>query len=276
MKKHLLLAVSILTSALCLLASYISFGQYTVLLDFDSTNGSKPNYSTLISDGTFLYGMTLNGGTNNVGVIFKIKPDGTGDTVLLNFSGTTNGSTPLGSLISDGIFLYGMTNKGGTGTCTGGCGVIFKIKTDGTGFAKLLDFSNASNGAFPTGSLILDGNILYGMTPGGGANNFGTVFKIMTDGSGYSKLLDFAGSNGKWPYGSLISDGTFLYGMTYQGGTSGNYGILFKIMTDGTGYSKLHEFTGMPNGALPHGSLFSDGIFLYGMTQTGGTNKKWA
>src|SRR4051812_16112494 len=89
--------------------------QYTTIFNFDgAANGSEPNGS-LIFDGTFLYGMTMGGGTGCSGscggVIFKIKPDGTAYTIVLNFNGT-NGSKPHGSLISDGTFLYGVTAWG--------------------------------------------------------------------------------------------------------------------------------------------------------------------
>ena len=239
--------------------------QYTKLLDFAGTaNGANPG-GDLISDGTFLYGMTYYGGTNDWGVVFKIKPDGTGYSKLLDFNGT-NGQYPGGSLISDGTFLYGMTYYGGTNDW----GVVFKIKPDGTGYIKLLDFSGA-NGAHPYGSLISDGTFLYGMTSGSGAYNYGTIFKLKPDGTGYVDLLDFAGTpDGQYPYGSLISDGTFLYGMTVQGGTD-SMGVIFKIKPDGTGYSKLLDFTGA-NGNRPEGSLISDGTFLYGMTYQGGTD----
>lgn len=245
---------------------------YSKLLDFAGTNGSYP-YGELISDGTFLYGMA-GGGTSTKGVIFKIKPDGTGYSKLLDFTGAANGSYPDGSLIFDGTYLYGMTEQGGTGTCSGmyGCGVIFKIKPDGTGYSKLLDFTGAANGRQPYGSLISDGTYLYGMTNKGGINDSGTVFKIMPDGTGYSKLLDFTGAaNGSFPYNSLIYDGTDLYGMTYKGGVN-NYGVVFKIKPDGTGYSKLLDFAGITNGGNPMGSFFFDGTFLYGTTLVGGTD----
>ena len=239
--------------------------QYTKLLDFTGTaNGANPGGS-LISDGTFLYGMTYFGGTDSIGVIFKIKPDGTGYSKLLDFNGT-NGQYPSGSLISDGTFLYGMTYFGGTN----GQGVLFKIMPDGTGYSKLLDFGG-SIGGHPYGSLISDGTFIYGMTSGSGAHNYGTIFKILPDGTGYVDLLDFAGApDGQYPYGSLISDGTFLYGMTVEGG-SDSMGVIFKIKSDGTGYSKLLDFNGT-NGAHPEGSLISDGTFLYGMTYYGGTD----
>ena len=129
-----------------------------------ATNGKYPN-GDLISDGTFLYGMTTQGGINDMGTIFKIKPDGTGFVKLLDFAGAINGMYPYGSLFSDGTFLYGMTSEGGTTNM----GAIFKIKPDGTGFVKLLNFTGTANGRNPQGSLISDGTFLYGMTCNGGA-----------------------------------------------------------------------------------------------------------
>ena len=249
----------------------IANAQFTKVLDFASAPiGVFPN-ADLISDGTFLYGMTVNGGANFKGTIFKIKPDGTGYTTLLNFDGTAKGSAPRGSLVSDGTFLYGMTEGGGTNNM----GTIFKIMPNGTGFVKILDFDGSSNGSFPVGSLLYDGTFLYGMTFQGGVNTYGTIFKIMPDGTGYVKLMDFVQNTnnlrGSFPAGSLISDGTFLYGMTSRGGAS-NYGTVFKIMRDGTGYVKLFDFSRSVSGESPLGSLVSDGTFLYGMTEVGGTN----
>jgi uncharacterized repeat protein (TIGR03803 family) len=241
---------------------------YTKLLDFSgAATGSLPGGS-LISDGTFLYGMTTDGGANGMGVVFKIKPDGTGFAKILDFAGAANGDNPVGSLISDGSFLYGMTNRGGTNDM----GVIFKIKPDGTGFAKLRDFTGMQDGYYPYCSFITDGTFLYGMTSMGGTYGLGTVFQIKPDGTAYSTILSFEGSgNGSNPPGSLISDGTFLYGMTRDGG-SNNLGVVFKIKPDGTGYSRLLDFAGAPNGSNPYGTLISDGTFLYGMTYAGGTN----
>ena len=240
---------------------------YVKLFDFaGATNGEYPEGS-LFSDGTFLYGMTLSGGIYNLGTVFKIKPDGSNYTKLLDFSGVINGSSPVSSLISDGTYLYGCTAQGGTNNL----GTIFKILPDGSNYTKLLDFSGVVNGSAPRGDLYYDGSFLYGMTWQGGTSYNGTIFKIMPDGSGYQKLLDFESTtNGKYPNGSLITDGTFLYGMTYMGGTSNN-GTLFKIMTNGTGFTKLWDFSVGENGRGPLGTLMSDGSNLYGMTKYGGT-----
>ena len=257
---------------ICLL-TYMLIGtktqaQYTKLMNFtNASNGGYP-LGSLISDGTFLYGMTRSGGTTGNGTMFKIKPNGTGYAKLLDFAGATNGKNPQGSLISDGTFLYGMATEGGTKNK----GTIFKIKPDGTGFIKLLDFDSATNGSKPRGSLLFDGTFLYGLTSQGGTNNIGTIFKIKPDGTGFLKILDFVGtSNGGNAYSTLITDGTYLYGTTVGGGYNNN-GTIFKIKPDGTGFAKLADFSGATNGSYPFGSLISDSTFLYGMTSNGSPN----
>lgn len=178
---------------------------------------------------------------------------------------TTTGATPSGSLYSDGTYFYGTTYNGGTNSM----GTIFKIKIDGTGYVKLLDFSGTNNGSFPRGSFISDGTYLYGTTSKGGINDYGTVFKIKPDGTGFAILLNCTGSsNGKDPFGNLYNDGTYLYGMTATGGIN-NRGTMFKIKPDGTGYLKIIDFN-VTNGNSPNGSFYFDGTYLYGMTMGGG------
>jgi uncharacterized repeat protein (TIGR03803 family) len=268
---------------------------YTKLLDFTGlSNGSRPNGS-FYTDGTFLYGMTTTGGVNDLGTIFKIMPDGSGYTKLMDFASSGTGTSPKGTLISVGTFLYGVAGNtifkikpDGTGFLTltspgavgslysdgtflytmggSGAGEIFKIMPDGTGYTNLMNFVPATSGGYPMGSLISDGTFLYGMTEGSTTNN-GTVFKIMPDGTGYVRLHAFSGTDGRNPKGSLLLVGSDLYGMTRDGGGS-NYGTIFKISGLGT-FSIVHNFAGFP-GSFPNGSLISDGSFLYGMTSGGG------
>jgi uncharacterized repeat protein (TIGR03803 family) len=260
MKKHLLCLTAFLSLTF---VSKVS-AQYTKLHDFLGNPDGNGPLGALISDGTYLYGMTESGGTNSSGTIVKLKSDGTFYATLLNFFGPATGLAPSESLIFDGTFLYGMTQAGGANSK----GLIFKIKPDGSGYTNLLDF-NGTNGDHPYGSLISDSTFLYGMTGFGGLNGYGVIFKIKPDGSGYSKLYDFPGYS--LPIGSLFSDGTFLYGMTSAGGIA-NGGIIFKIKTDGSGYSKLLDFSCVPSGCNPRGSFVSDGTFLYGMSVGGGVN----
>ena len=197
---------------------------FSRFFDFSGTTTGSGPLGALISDGTFLYGLTQNGGAGNMGVVFKIRPDGTGFSRLLDFTGSANGSHPKGTLFYDGAYLYGMTYDGGAGQL----GVIFKIKPDGTGFSKFIDFTGTPNGGNPRDALISDGVYLYGLTQYGGTGGTGVLFRIKPDGTGFSKLFDFAGpTTGSHPFGSLLLNGNALYGMTNSGGTNSG-GTIFK------------------------------------------------
>src|SRR5512135_983633 len=78
-------------------------------------------------------------------------------------------------------------------------------------FKTLHSFTGSPDGATP-GLLVLSGSTLYGTTSSGGISNRGTIFKINTDGTGYSILKDFLGPEGKSPRG-LWLNGDTLYGM---------------------------------------------------------------
>jgi uncharacterized repeat protein (TIGR03803 family) len=237
---------------------------YAKLLDFTVANGSNPSFGSLISDGTFLYGVTCHGGPSGEGTLFKIKPDGTGFATMHDFVGNPNGTHPYAALISDGTFLYGMTSGGGTSS-NNSFGIIFKIKQDGTGFAKLFDFESLTSGSHPFGALISDGTFLYGMTQVGGQNNKGTLFKIKPDGTGFAKLLDFTGtSNGYWPSGSLISDGNFLYGMTSSGGAA-NFGTIFKYQIGTT--TDIHKETETPSPLTVYPNPNSGSFTIHSVTE---------
>ena len=92
-----------------------------------------------------------------------------------SFGGTGDGANPRGSLIqgNDGS-LYGMTPGGGEA----GLGVVFKI-TFADVETVLYSFAHGTYGASPRGSLLRANNgHFYGVTSGGGANGYGTVFQI--------------------------------------------------------------------------------------------------
>ena len=89
---------------------------------------------------------------------------------------------------------------------------------DASGNLTTLHFFAVSDGANPYAGLIqaTDGNF-YGTTGGGGANGYGTVFKMDASGN-LTTLHSFTGSDGAYPYAGLIqaTDGNF-YGTTSQG-----------------------------------------------------------
>lgn len=241
--------------------------EFTKIHEFTGDEGGNTLKGKLYFDGTYLYGLSAYGGSNLAGMIYKIKNDGTEFTTLFSFELVDTGNSPNGALISDGMYLYGMTVGGGSDNL----GTVFKIKPDGTDFVKLMDMVDDPNGARGYGSLTYDGTYLYGMTNSGGEDNRGTIFKILTDGTGYQKLLDFNDDNGAQPLGSLIVDGTTLYGLAELGGDDYG-GLAFSIQTDGTDYQTLIDFNGTENGSLPFGSLIMVNEALFGMTNNGGLN----
>ena len=186
-------------------------------------------------------------------------------TNLHNFTGA-DGASPYGGLIVSGNILYGTTKTGGSSSN----GTIFRINTDGTGFTNLHSFTANSDGYYPYAGLIRDGNILYGTAPYGGPEGNGTIFKLNTDGSGFTVLYTFPNPDNGEPYGGLILSGDTLYGTASEGGSFGA-GSVFAIKTNGTGFTNLHTFSFAANDAfLPYAGLTLAGGTLYGTTIGGG------
>lgn len=240
-------------------------GTETVLYSFPK----KGSFAGLIqaSDGNF-YGTAANVSTNGEGSFFKLTPKGV-ETDLYTFP--ANSSLPYSGVIqgSDGNF-YGTTGANGHNDD----GTVFKFTPSGTK-TVLHAFPKSSNGdgQIPYDSLIqTSDDTFYGTTYKGGANGFGTVFKI-TPGGKETVVYSFAGgsSDGANPEANLVqgSDGDF-YGTTYNGGTHG-LGTVFKITPSGT-ETILHSFAGS-DGANPQAGVIQagDGNF-YGTTYKGGTN----
>jgi uncharacterized repeat protein (TIGR03803 family) len=239
-----------------------------------ANDGSMGELGTLVQSGSCLYGMTVLGGSNNLGTVFKINTDGTGFELLHSFAAANaDGSNPMGSLLLSGTTLYGMT----TPADTTNRGTIFAVNTDGSGFQVLHSFTN-NEGKWPWGSLIQSGAMLYGLTTYGGNNNGsgwvggGTMFRMSTNGTGFQVLHTFLGgiNDGWMPHGSLVQSGTKMYGTTPFGGTGG--GVVFRSNLDGSQFELLHRFSGgSADGRKPVAStLLISGSTLYGVTQEGG------
>src|SRR5262249_28661945 len=161
----------------------------------------------------------------------KVKMDGTGYSVLRNFTNFTyvsDGTGPYSGVTLSGSVLYGTT-----------FGTVFKLNTDGTGYTVLTNLDNVSYG-----DLTLSGSVLYGTTQSGGSTSYGgTVFKVNTDGTGYTELYNFTGgSDGAYPYAGVTLSSNVLYGTAHDRGSSGS-GVVFRLNTDGTGFTVLKSFS---------------------------------
>ncbi|MFZ1933079.1 MAG: choice-of-anchor tandem repeat GloVer-containing protein [Thermoguttaceae bacterium] len=252
---------------------------FTVLHSFydvagDVSGGIMPAGSPVVS-GTTLYDVCNMGGAAGYGMVFKMGIDGSGFTNLHSFAGGADGAFPfsMNTLSLSGSALYGTTNTAdwGPNSSDNGLyyGTIFKVGTSGSGYQVLHTFAGGvSDGANPTGGLVLSGSTLYGVASGGGSNNDGVLFRVNVDGTGFGLLHSFAGADGQNPFGALTLVGSSLYGSTTNGGAY-NDGTIFKIGTDGTGFQMLASFDGT-DGEFPEGGLVFNNSTLYGAAQQGG------
>jgi len=252
-------------------------GEYKVLRSLGQTkvDAQRP-YAGLVQapDGN-LYGSTLRGGVNDKGTLFRITLDGT-YTVLHSFDGN-DGENPEGTLIvgPDGN-LYGTTLQGGSS----GRGSVYRTTTDGTvttlySFPSLSAFSTLglainATGANPRAGLLLstDGNY-YGTAYQGGANGYGTFFRMTPTGE-VTVLHAFTGplAGAGFPLSSVTQDaaGNF-YGTTEHGGSI-NQGAAWRVSPSGQ-FSLLHSFIGSPiDGNTPYASLVVLDGYLYGVTSS--------
>jgi uncharacterized repeat protein (TIGR03803 family) len=185
----------------------------------------------------------------------------------------TDGAGPNGNLTLVGSALYGMTYYGGSN----GIGTVFGINTNGTGYTSLHSFvGGTSDGSYPNGSLTLVGSTLYGMTSQDGSSDQGTIFKINTDGNGFTIVHSFGSItwDGHGPKGSLTLVGSSLFGMTEGGGPSGN-GVVFSLTPSQSYLDWQMEYFGCTNcpEAAPGADLLGKGMsntnqFLAGLNPT--------
>jgi len=209
--------------------------------------GAGPNGSLIRDKAGNLFGTTRFGGGSGCGgagcgVVFKLTPKGN-EHVLHAFAGGKDGVVPNGGLVEDKKGnLYGTTGYGGGSGCSGaGCGIVFKVASDGTE-SVLYRFAGGSDGGHPNGSLFADneGN-LFGTTVAGGYTGglcysfgCGTVFKLAPHWTETVLYSFTSGNDGQSPNGGLIADlnGNF-YGTTEAGGPFDS-GTVFKLAADGT------------------------------------------
>ncbi|HEY3856663.1 MAG TPA: choice-of-anchor tandem repeat GloVer-containing protein [Verrucomicrobiae bacterium] len=243
------------------------------------TNGEGPTAAMALIDNT-LYGTTRAGGTNGLGTIFALGINGTGFMKLHDFGGqlsrdpvtqaneNNGGAFPETDLVYSSNYLFGATEQGGTG----GNGILFRYRIDTGEFLVLHNFTNV-DGDYPSTHMVVVGTNLYGTTQFGGTgsdSNFflgnGVIFRVGTDGTGFTNLHDFDGVQAAQPVAGLVVSGNTLYGTAGigaagQGGAP--YGSVFKINTDGAGFGIVYIFDPEMNGGNPRSGLAISGNTIY-------------
>jgi uncharacterized repeat protein (TIGR03803 family) len=252
---------------------------YALLHSFDGTNGRSPQAGLLEASNGMLYGTTFYRATNSYGTIFQLDKAGASFNVLHTFSGANaDGWYPQSALIegNDGV-LYGTTINGGME----GQGTIFKFNQDGNqdggdyGVVHHFSWSNG-DGRVPLAGLFNGTNgTFYGTTSQGGRTDYGSVFNFDPATSNCTVVARFSwtGNDGWNPLANVIeaSDGR-LYGTTFNGG-SNDFGTIFRMNKDRSGYAVLHSFDWPVDGAFPQGGVIeaTNGA-LFGTAFEDGTN----
>ena len=199
---------------------------------------ASPIAIVLGQDGNFHGTSALGFGDANNGTVFRITPGG---TLKLSHvfcqQSCQDGFDPQGLIQATDGNLYGVTLYGVNGYIDQSAGTVFKMGS--SGFQTIYDFcsqANCADGAQPNGLVEGNDGNFYGTTQKGGANGFGTFFKITPSGV-LTTLYNFCSMNSCVDGGNpfpivLASDGNF-YGSTQMRGTffqitpSGSFTLLY-------------------------------------------------
>jgi len=158
----------------------------TVLHSFPSfkNDGQKPYDGVILDQSGNVYGATFQGGGGgyNCGVIFKLSPTGSRwkETILYDFPDPSKGCGS-NNLTFDAKGNLWSTGGGGTGSCNGGCGVVFKLMPQANGKWKynVAHYFDGSDGVYSNAAVVFDKQgYLYGTTILGGAYGGGVVFEL--------------------------------------------------------------------------------------------------
>jgi uncharacterized repeat protein (TIGR03803 family) len=100
----------------------------SILYEFGTSGDGNNPYGGLARDSKGnLYGTTLNGGSDGLGVVYKVTKHGKTwkETIVHNFAGgTTDGGKPTGNLFMDSTGrVYGMAENGGTSNL----GIVYRM-----------------------------------------------------------------------------------------------------------------------------------------------------
>jgi hypothetical protein len=194
-----------------------------------------------------LYGMT-SGFPSKEGTAFKLSPTASGwrFTPLYSFPGQSSGTYGTLAFGPDGTLV-------GTAPAAGTYGNLFTLSPFshvspnalGNWMYRLLHgFTDGDDGAFPSGSFVVDNSgDIYGTTQFGGVNQGtdgrgGTLYEYSNGSLQILHAFPAFPGDGKTPL-AVVSGSGGLYGITELGGSNNN-GTLF---TTAGGYQVLHNFT---------------------------------
>ncbi|MDE3250566.1 MAG: hypothetical protein KGO82_18025, partial [Bacteroidota bacterium] len=277
---------------------------YSLLLSFCCVSCSKQptsagttrpvqggtNNPDTIGHNIVLYGITWQGGSNNLGTIFRIHGDGTNFESLYNFDAGSGGHCYTGLCQAPNGKFYGVSANnffsfdpaGNKVELLSGGAVISPVDQVFSGFTLASDgklYSGASDGLFAVepasgtlkyvykylssdgrspirGRLTAYNDLLYGALPNGGSDLLGegTLFSFKPSTNSFRKLHDFTGTDtlGGVPLANIcVGANNTLYGYTLTTGKlSDTAGILYKYNLGNNTFSRISRLN-LENGYSP-------------------------
>jgi uncharacterized repeat protein (TIGR03803 family) len=156
--------------------------RFSVIHQFNQSNGAYPEGSLTFDSAGNLYGGTLEGGVDGHGVVYELSPDANGiwtTSILHSFTVGYDGAGVVGPVTIDSSGnVYGTTITG-TQTAYGTAFELSPVSGGGWQFIRLHGFTGGLDGGSPQSTLFVDasGNV-FGAAPDGGTNNFGVYFEL--------------------------------------------------------------------------------------------------
>ena len=239
----------------------IAYSIFALIFIIGACKKDETKVDTPTSRESYLWGISMYGGTANQGTIFKMKRDGSSYSEAHSFENST-GVDPTSIIPVDANTFLGTTLSG----------TFFEFNVNTSTYTSRFSITDPTlQGALPVGDPVLYNGKYYGMCSAGGASGDGAIYSYDKSSAAYSMLFEFSASiSGKSPEAGLVlADNHKFYGCTSQGGVN-NYGVLFSFNPANNTYNKIHDFD-MVDGMMPVGKIIkaSDGK-LYGLTSYGG------
>jgi uncharacterized repeat protein (TIGR03803 family) len=219
--------------------------------------GFEPVNSLTAGPDGLIYGVYMTGGSSGgtpMGTLFRIARDGTGYEELITLA---NASSPV-SFGTNGK-LIGLTFDS-----------VYSVNPDGSDFQTLHSFPPTTFGLAQAEGGLAHGSdgFLYGATDRGGANGFGTIFRLREDGTEFQVIFEptVVTEGGHFRTAPFESDDGFIYGAAGEDGF-GTQSFVWRVHRDGTGWQVIHRM--LFNGRGTTGVVQALDGFLYSYT-TGG------
>jgi uncharacterized repeat protein (TIGR03803 family) len=282
--------LTVLTQAQIQTAKATNYKEKVLHAFTGGSDGGQPTDLVRDAKGN-LYGATAFGGNTSgecgsgyfqqgCGVVFKLSA--AGKFSVLHAFDFNDGAVPNNLIYDASGNLYGTAAAGGNSACQdGGCGVIFKVTTEGD-FTLLHRFTGGADGSVPNGLILGAKGNLYGTTSANTSSyeEYGEVFELTTSGQ-LHVLHSFNGTtHGNSADGVVQDNDGNLYGTTFGGGDTScilykgsGCGVVYKLDTSGK-ETVLYSFKGKSDGAFPAALLVMDKAGnLYGTASLGGDEK---